>query len=148
MIPWRTMNGEIEALATEMLGVTRNCQNPDAAYQMVKLWVSEEFFANPGVWGHDNAPIVNRKAMQAYMEAMKEPLIVYRDEYGAQDAPGLSQDIIDQYLKLMDEITICRLSSPEWYMAQDTLQEYYSGERSYESCISELQSKLEIYVTE
>ena len=86
--------------------------------------------------------------MQAYMEAMKEPLIVYRDEYGAQDAPGLSQDIIDQYLKLMDEITICRLSSPEWYMAQDTLQEYYSGERSYESCISELQSKLEIYVTE
>lgn len=142
------MDGGIEAHVADMMAVSANTQNPDAAYQMIRVWYSPEFFAVPENWGHDYNPIPSRYAMEAYMEQMKEPMYVYRDMEGVQEAPGLSQDVIDQYMSIYDGITTARLRSPDFIMVRDTLQDYYNGERSYESCISELQSKLEIYVTE
>ena len=148
LLPWRSVDGGIEVFINEVIGVTQNSRNPEAAYQLIKLWISEEFFANPDVWGQDGAPAASKAAMEAYMKLMQEPLVIYRDNYGVQDAPGLSQDLVDQYLGVLDGITSARLSSPELYMVQDGLRDYFNGNRSYESCISELQSKLEIYVTE
>ena len=148
LIPWQAMDGGSEALINEAIGATQNCKNPEAAYQLIKLWISQEFFANLDIWGQDQQPIANRKAMEAYMRLMQEPMVVYRDNYGVQDAPGLSQDLVEQYLGILNGITSARLSSPELYMVQDGLRDYFNGNRSYESCISELQSKLEIYVTE
>ncbi len=148
LLPWRSVDGGIEVFINEVIGVTQNSRNPEAAYQLIKLWISEEFFANPDVWGQDGAPAASKAAMEAYMKLMQEPLVIYRDNYGVQDAPGLSQDLVDQYLGVLDGITSARLSSPELYTVQDGLRDYFNGNRSYESCISELQSKLEIYVTE
>ena len=77
---------------------------------------------------------------------------MYYSEMGGEgqvvEMEGLSQESAEKYLALLDEIDYCTLDNPTIYMVWEAMEDYYSGARSYESCISEVQSKLEIYLTE
>lgn len=155
IVPWRTLDGGIEASVTAAIGVRSNTKNPDAAYQFIRAYISQEYYSDPSIIFGRIYPSVNKIAMQEYMDYVMQPTNIYMGYTGTeidsdliQHSEGVSQEIVDQYMEILDSITSCRITTPIETSVRNGLQDYFNGNRSYESCISELQSTLEIYMTE
>ncbi len=115
-LPWRTVDGGIEAYVRESMGVKQNTKNPEAAYQFIRTWLSEEFYASRDTWGQAYYNSVNNRAMEAYLELASEPIVTYREIGGkgvVEEAPGVPKGVTEQYMKLLDDITVCYLRT-EW----------------------------------
>lgn len=151
-IPWRSFDGKIEACSQQFIGVKRNTRNPQAAYQFIRVWLSQEYLMKEGAWGTDTSIPLNNLAVKMRLKKAQEPAYVYYSEMGGEgqvvELKGLSDRTVENYLNLFNEIDYCTWENPTIYMMRETMEDYYSGARSYESCISEVQSKLEIYLTE
>ena len=152
LLPWRTFDGKVEAYCNQFIGVNRNTKNPEAAYHFIRTWLSQEYLMKEGSWGNNGYTPLNYKAIDLYLQKAREPAYMYYSEMGGEgqvvELKGLSQESAEKYLALLDEIDYCTLDNPTIYMVWEAMEDYYSGARSYESCISEVQSKLEIYLTE
>ncbi|MFZ2539347.1 MAG: hypothetical protein WAX04_10655, partial [Oscillospiraceae bacterium] len=136
IFPVRDKDGKLRVKLDTCLGVRANSENKQNAWNFIKLSLSEEVMSeNPYPSG---APV----SKTVFQKEIKE---IEQFEGGKE---VLSQEFMDEYASLHDEVSMGFLFSPNLLIVDTIMKKYWHNEKSLEECIKEAQDQLEIYVSE
>ncbi|MFZ2539333.1 MAG: extracellular solute-binding protein, partial [Oscillospiraceae bacterium] len=151
IIPWRNVNGKIQATAYDSVAVLGNSENKQNAYNFIKLLMSPEFSAeyykNQNSFFLGMFPINNTVATD-YFKFNSNAQKVYFDGEGIRDMSQMSESYIDQLMGYGSEVVGMSMYSKAIYDFNKIMQPYLDGTKSYEKCIENAKEQFEIYVTE
>lgn len=125
-------------------GASKNKQN---AYNFLKVLVSPEvqgvIDASPlNAVRISQIPLSN-KALDMILDELKPVGALDQPSYG-----GLPQSFIDDYKAIIADIDSVYQKSPIELMIREEFAQYWDGTLDIDACFDNLQSKLEIYISE
>lgn len=146
--PWRDVNGKIQATVNEGVVVSNTCKNVENAYRFIKVLMSEQVQADDWQNTSMGVPICN-KAVDTRITVLFNRTMRKNWNEELYDPLSKEQETLKkQYIDLLKDIDGVTVNSNVYMYLYTIMQPYLKGEKSYEECITELQQKLEIYISE
>jgi ABC-type glycerol-3-phosphate transport system substrate-binding protein len=132
------------------LAVTRTCSDPDAAWEFVRMFFTEDYQRD--ILPEWTLP-VNKAVFEDRLKAAMTPpgawLIVGDREFDRIEIRGLSQNDVDMFRDTVNNIT--RLSCFDeilWSIISETATDYFNGRHTAQDAARIIQSRVIIYLSE
>ena len=145
-------NGETTAVVNKYAGIRQRSENKKNAYNFMKMLLSYDVqmlpTQNPNTYYYINIPVLT-SATKAYAKMEWEKSGSWTNNDGSVIWEKVPNEIHEQFMEILVNVDSCVLpASAPLRLVLEGLGPYFSGEKTYENCISDLKTRLEIYLTE
>ncbi|MCL2815679.1 MAG: ABC transporter substrate-binding protein [Oscillospiraceae bacterium] len=146
-------DGGTTAVATKYAGVRQGSENKKNAYRLLKILLSYDVQAlqaeNAAIYYQINVPVL-KSAAQAAAEFEWSKSGLYGNEDGSVIWEPVPKETHDRFMDIITNVDSCALPAYGPYddFILPALELYFSGEKTYDACINDLKTKLEIYLSE
>jgi len=129
--------------------IPKHSENKDNAYEFIKILLSSRQQSNE--MNFMAVYPVRIQSLKSRVENYVDKLIrnFSSDEEGWIMFQEIPQDILDQYISDVISVTYVNKNASKLIdFVREAMRPYFTGDKSYESCLDELVNKLELYVYE
>lgn len=134
-------NGEVVASYTDTVVVRANTNNPEYAYHFIQILLSPE--VQTSSWA---TPICRRAIIDTAQKRQDSP---YNKRKDAFVQSKLTEAEFQAAIDLYDSVDTSRLPNDIIYdMVWEAMEPFFKDEKTYEACVSEMKSRLMLYMDE
>jgi len=145
-------NGGTTAMVIKFAGIRQTSENKKNAYNFMKMLLSYDIqmlpAQNPNTDYNLNIPVL-MSAAKAYAKVHWEKSDMWGTPDGSIIWEKVPDEVHEQFIDMIINVDSCVL--PAYAPSNLVLQgfePYFNGEKTYEACISDLKTRLEIYLSE
>ncbi len=143
LFPMPDIQGQHCGVVREFIAINAAAENQENAWNFLKAYFE------PEAWSGYLPPVCAKKTLQRGMLDERLGHLGNSVYLNLGIALELNEADIDYCLESVCAVEQCRLEEPTlWRIYWEQMQPYFYGEKSYESCIKDLEEQLTIYVTE
>lgn len=149
LVPMASQDGKNSAWVYQSAAIPASCQNPEAAWALLKVMLSPEVQNN---WYNTRNLPVRSACLEDRITASKNEAGQPMDELvtGASiTLAALPDSFYEDFRRIAGNVGHTAFTySYASTLTMHQMQPFYEGERSFESCLEELEGAAEIYMTE
>jgi len=131
------------------LTITKNCSDPDAAWEFLRLFLTENYQRDLLLWSLPVNKVVFEEKLSDAMLPPGSWLVVGDGEDDLIDIRGLSQKDVDMFRDTINNIT--RMSCYDetlWNIISETALDYFNGRHTVQDAARIIQSRVTVYLSE
>jgi len=125
--------------------IRSNSENKANAYAFLKILLSDVVQNDTNLYNLD-VPVRTQSVLTKANRTSNFPLYYNIDSSVTYTPP--SKEMVASYAQTLTDVTFVQNETIAARYVEAAMQPYFDGQKSYESCLAELQNKLELYIAE
>lgn len=137
------------AIIDSSLGISKNCKNKSAAYNFIKIAISEDIQSSPNLYS--SIPVNTKATKDLKQQYMNEVNNIFQLPFIKTKIvkQPLSDNLQKYYSKVTENIQNAVITDYEVdQIMTESLTPYFEDKSSYETCVKALENKIKLYINE